>query len=225
MPDSPTHQKSSSLRFRRKRDAIMQGAAEQFLKHGYLSSSVDNIAAAAGVSKQTVYKHFGDKETLFTEFVVDITKRSGKPYHDAVADLRSAGNSAEALRALARTLIGTVLEPTVLRLRRLIISEVERFPKLGQYYFDEGPGRGIEALAELFLEYREKGLLHFDDARNAAAHFTWLVISSPLNMVMLLGEHGRPSSEEIELVIDDAIRIFLAAHGTKTLLRGYASGR
>ena len=215
MPDESSNKKPQSAQYLRKHEAILRGAAEQFLQHGFVGTSVDNIAAAAGVSKQTVYTHFGDKETLFTDVVVDITTRFGEPYKEAVAKSRTVTDMAESLGELARGLFGTVLAPGVLRLRRLVISEVERFPELGQEYFDKGPGRGIAVLADLFSDYRESGLLDFDDADKAAAHFTWLVVSVPLNMIMLLGEDARPSPEEAEILIDDAVRIFLAAYASR----------
>ena len=55
----------------RKRKAILQAAATLFLRNGYLGTSMDEIAALAGVSKQTVYKHFGDKQELLLAIVND----------------------------------------------------------------------------------------------------------------------------------------------------------
>ena len=53
----------------RKRRAILAAAATVFLQKGYLGTSMDEVAALASVSKQTVYKHFSDKERLFAEIV------------------------------------------------------------------------------------------------------------------------------------------------------------
>jgi len=53
----------------RKRRAIVEAATTVFLRNGYLGTSMDEIAALAGVSKQTVYKHFTDKERLFSQIV------------------------------------------------------------------------------------------------------------------------------------------------------------
>src|SRR5437588_46985 len=52
-----------------KRDAILDGAWGVFLKHGYALATMDEIAAAAGVSKRTVYDHFPSKEQLFGAIV------------------------------------------------------------------------------------------------------------------------------------------------------------
>ncbi|AIL08763.1 TetR/AcrR family transcriptional regulator [Stenotrophomonas maltophilia] len=52
-----------------KRAAILEAAKVLFIEQGYTGVSMDAIAAQAGVSKLTVYSHFGDKETLFSEAV------------------------------------------------------------------------------------------------------------------------------------------------------------
>ncbi len=57
----------------RKRKAIMAAATQVFLAKGYLGTTIDEIAALAAVSKQTVYKNFGDKEQLFAEIVLATT--------------------------------------------------------------------------------------------------------------------------------------------------------
>jgi len=51
---------------------ILKGALSQFLEYGYLGTSMDKIAYHAGVSKQTLYSHFGDKETLFKALIYEV---------------------------------------------------------------------------------------------------------------------------------------------------------
>ena len=71
--DAPAEPRTS-----RKRRAILQAATTVFLRKGYVGTSMDEIAALATVSKQTVYKHFADKETLFSELVAErVTRRAG----------------------------------------------------------------------------------------------------------------------------------------------------
>ncbi len=60
----------------RKRQAIMEAATALFLRDGYRNTSMDQVAADAAVSKQTVYKHFADKEQLFREIVLGVTGNS-----------------------------------------------------------------------------------------------------------------------------------------------------
>jgi TetR/AcrR family transcriptional regulator, mexJK operon transcriptional repressor len=54
----------------RKRAAVLDAAGQVFLAKGYVGTSMDEIAVVAAVSKQTVYKHFVDKETLFHELIM-----------------------------------------------------------------------------------------------------------------------------------------------------------
>src|SRR5262245_14279457 len=62
-----------SGRSARKRKVIMEAATRAFLRQGYLGTSMDEVAAQAAVSKQTVYKHFSDKKRLFADIVNDTT--------------------------------------------------------------------------------------------------------------------------------------------------------
>src|SRR5580692_7296820 len=69
---------SGGRRSARKRQAIMDAATTLFLRDGYRSTSMDQVAADAVVSKPTVYSHFEDKEQLFREIVLGVTANSEK---------------------------------------------------------------------------------------------------------------------------------------------------
>src|SRR3954454_24296183 len=86
----------------RKRKAIVGAATTTFLKKGYLGTSMDEIAALAGVSKQTVYKHFADKERLFSEVVISTVNEASDPVRDEVLELQDSGDLEADLRDLAR---------------------------------------------------------------------------------------------------------------------------
>src|ERR1700720_600831 len=94
----------------RKHREIVEAAAEVFLRQGYLGTSMDEIAARAGVSKQTVYKHFVDKERLFVEIVVATVDEISDPVHDEVLQLiDSPGHDLEReLGELGRRLLARV---------------------------------------------------------------------------------------------------------------------
>jgi TetR/AcrR family transcriptional repressor of mexJK operon len=80
------------------------------------------------------------------------------------------------------------MEPRLLQLRRLVIGESDRFPQLSRLFYERGPGRTIDALATIFERLASRGVLELDNPRLAAAHFNWLVMSTPLNQAMLLGD-------------------------------------
>ena len=91
----------------RKRKAILEAATTLFLRNGYLGTSMDEIAALARVSKQTVYKAFSGKESLFSEIVISAVNEAADPVHASVLELRGhrrhRGGSPRVRAAVART--------------------------------------------------------------------------------------------------------------------------
>ncbi|HKC29328.1 MAG TPA: TetR/AcrR family transcriptional regulator [Jatrophihabitans sp.] len=197
----------------RKRRAILDAATAAFLEQGYRGTSMDSIAAAAQVSKQTVYKHFNDKERLFTELIAATVQEASDPVHAEVRRLADTGRLEDDLRDLARRLLRLVLQPSVMRLRRLVIAEAKQFPELGRVFYELGPGRTIAALTQTFSELAGQGRLRIDDPKVAAAQFNWLVMAAPLNEAMLLGKDEPPSARDVRRWADNGVRTFLAAFG------------
>jgi TetR/AcrR family transcriptional repressor of mexJK operon len=197
----------------RKRRAILEAATAVFLRNGYVGTSMDEVAARAGVSKQTVYRHFADKEALFAEIVLSTIDQVGVPFYAGLPALGDTEDLERDLRDLARRLIRVVMQPRLLQLRRLVIAEAARFPALARSYYERGPGRTAETLAASFRELAARGLLRLDDPLVAARHFVWSVLSIPLNEVMLSGEDERFSAAELEGFADAGVHAFLWGHG------------
>ncbi len=197
----------------RKRESILEAATAVFLRNGYVGTSMDEIAARAGVSKQTVYKHFADKEGLFVELVTTTVRAASDPVHEEVLSLQDTGDLEVDLRDLARRQLAKVMQPQILQLRRLVIGEANRFPELGRTFYELGPGRTISALAAAFETLGARGVLRVDDAGLAAEHFNWLVISTPMNRAMLFGDDEPLAPTDFERFADAGVRVFLAAYG------------
>jgi AcrR family transcriptional regulator len=197
----------------RKRRAIIDAATAAFLEHGYRGTSMDAVAAAAGVSKQTVYQHFGDKQRLFRELIEATVQEASDPVYDEVRRLADSGRLENDLRDLARRLLTLVMQPRMLRLRRLVIAEARRFPELGRVFYEQGPGRTVSTLADAFAALAGQGRLRVPDPKLAATQFNWLVMSAPLNQAMLLGKDDALATREVNKVADSAVRMFLAAYG------------
>src|SRR3954447_19961280 len=126
-------------RTERKRTAITAAATTLFLRGGYRGTSMDEIAAAAGVSKQTLYKQFSGKERLFTGVVEAMVTAAGDPVHRAGRALEPTGDLEADLRALARQQLELVLQPSLMQLRRLVIAEAGRLPEPGRAFYELGP--------------------------------------------------------------------------------------
>ena len=196
----------------RKRGAIIEAATTVFLRNGYLGTTMDEIAALAHVSKQTVYKHFADKERLFSEIVTAKVDEIADPNTDEVLKLADTDDLERDLRRFARRQLRGVMDPRLLQLRRLVIGESGRFPQLGRLFYERGPGRTIDGLATVFERLASRGVLGLDDPRLAATHFNWLVMSIPLNQAMLLGEDEPATPTQLNRYADAGVRTFLAAH-------------
>jgi TetR/AcrR family transcriptional repressor of mexJK operon len=206
----------SQTRSKRKRASIVTAATNVFLEKGYLGTSMEEIATLAAVSKQTVYKHFADKERLFSEIVTNTVNVAADRVHADVEGLAECVDIGRALREVARRQLRLVMQPRVLKLRRLVIAEASRFPELGRAFYERGPARTITALTNAFGLLAARGLLTIDDAQLAAAHFNWLVMSIPLNRAMLLGEDTTPNTKDLYHYADAGVRAFLSAYGTSS---------
>ena len=196
----------------RKRRAIVEAATTVFLRNGYLGTSMDEIAALAGVSKQTVYKHFADKTGLFAEIVSSTVDEASETVHGEVLKLEDSGDVAADLGDLARRQLAAVMQPRLLQLRRLVIGESGRFPELGRVFYERGPGRTVAALAATFERLDARGVLDLDDPLLAAQHFNWLIMSIPVNQAMLLGDDEPPTPADLNRYADAGVDAFLAAY-------------
>lgn len=200
----------------RKREAILAAARTLFLRHGYQGTSMDEVAALAAVSKQTLYKQFTDKELLFTEIVLGTLDEAGGPFLAEVDALAATEDLATDLRTLARCYLTAVLRPEVLRLRRMVIGEAHRLRELAGAYYDRAPERTMAGLADCFDRLAGRGLLRAADPELAASHFAFLVLGRPLDRALFLGEDVVPGVTELHRLADAATDVFLAAYGKST---------
>jgi TetR/AcrR family transcriptional repressor of mexJK operon len=192
---------------------IREAATELFLRNGYLGTSMDEIAAQAGVSKQTVYTHFADKERLFTELVLGNTGRADE-FVAVMTDLLDRSDDLERdLRDLGRRYVRSVIQPQVLRLRRLVIGEAGRFPDLARTYYERVPERVIGTLASCLARLAERGLLRVDDPPLAARHLVALILWAPLDRGMFIAGDEAPDPAALDRVADAGVGVFLAAYG------------
>ncbi|WP_423760439.1 TetR/AcrR family transcriptional regulator [Burkholderia sp. NLJ2] len=155
---------------RRKRSAILDGAKTVFLSQGFGLATMDDVATAAGVGKQTVYRHFKSKEALFVGLVTSMCAQVGGVLAGAL-DAQSDGSPEDELRELGWALAQILIAQDNLRLYRAIVAEAERLPELGQVFYENG-AKVVRAFAAKILRKR------FDESTAAlrAATFVQLVL-------------------------------------------------
>jgi len=199
----------------RKHREIVAAATAAFVDNGYDGTSMDEIAASAGVSKQTVYKHFTDKESLFSEIVLATTGRATGIVQLVTESLADTDDLARDLGRLARQFVTVLMDPQVLRLRRLVISSAARFPELGRTWYAQGFERALAAMASAFADLDARGVLHADDPELAADHFVGLLLWIPINKAMFTGDDDYGASADLDRYADAAVAAFLRAYGRR----------
>jgi TetR/AcrR family transcriptional repressor of mexJK operon len=201
----------AKTRQERTRDAILDAAAALFLRNGFLGANMDEIAAVADVSKQTIYAHFHSKEALFLDVVRGLTGVAGDVHQEQVAEPLDDRPIGDYLQEFAELQLTIVMTPRLMQLRRLVIGEVERFPELGKALHALGPQRSINRLSRAFAHYRRLGQIKADDFEAAASFFNWLVMGGPVNDAMLLGDAAILPAKACRTHAQESVRIFLAA--------------
>jgi TetR/AcrR family transcriptional repressor of mexJK operon len=212
----PPEPEDAAVRAARKRAQIQRAAIGPFLQHGYAGTGIDDIAAAARISKQTLYKHFAGKEELFLSIIHDtVGQVLDALFHRIDTRLDSTADLDEELLALASRYIRLIMRPELLALRRLVIGEAGRFPQIGDVWWREGPARFTGELAPQLKRLADQGILTIDDPDLAAAQFNWLVLSIPLNAAMFCPSREF-STEELDDHAAAGVRTFLAAYRPST---------
>ncbi|HEY7262263.1 MAG TPA: TetR/AcrR family transcriptional regulator [Trebonia sp.] len=196
----------------RKRRAVIDAATTMFLRHGYLGTSMDQIAAFAAVSKPTVYKFFPDKEQLLTAIVTETLDQASTPLLTELSQLAESDRLAGDLRELARRYLTTVTQPPVLQLRRLVIGASHQLPGLARTYYEQAPEQTLRALAGCFRRLADRGLLRLTDPGQAAAHFAFLVLGRALDKSLFCGDQPFTQAE-LAAQADAGASAFLAAYG------------
>ena len=129
---------------------VDHGTAEAvFARDGFAGASIDGIAAAAGVSRQTIYNHYGDKDSLFVAVVRDMTERANAGLFAMIAGFPDRPDDLEGeLVGFAQRLIANCISNRDSQaLRRLVEAEGERYPELFAEWREHGPGKSWALIA------------------------------------------------------------------------------
>lgn len=194
-----------------KRAAILAAAARLFIDRGYDATSMDAVAAEAGVSKLTVYNHFSDKENLFREAVAFVGEKY-LPHDVFVADRQAPVR--DQLHAIARAFLALVLSPESQAVHRMMAADARLSGQLGPMFYDAGPRRVLDQFQAFLAGSVAAGELDVPDLARAAEHFFVLLKGEALNRI-LWGCPGYCSHGDSEAHVDSVIDLFLRAYGPR----------
>ena len=190
-----THTSAAQL----KRAQILQGAWQIFLQNGYEGTSMDRVAATAGVSKITIYKHFQDKGGVFTALIEQVT---AERFQMVFGDLDFDEPPAIALRKLAKKLLDMLaIDDEYIAFLRLLIGESGRFPELAQLFIRALPQRVWALLSEYVTAHPELNSPH---PEATARIFVGSLISYVMTQKVLYGEAIAPIHQDV--LIDSLVR-------------------
>ena len=195
----------------RKYDQVLDGAREVFLVSGFEGASVDDIARAAGVSKATLYSYFPDKRLMFTAMAERECSRQASA---ALQVIDMTAPPALVLRQTAGRLIRIILSDFSQRIFRVCVAESDRFPELGQAFYDSGPALGRARITDYLRQAKARGEVAIEDFELAADQFAELC-KADLWTRAVFGIQNRFSDEEIDRVIEGAVTTFLARYGVR----------
>jgi TetR/AcrR family transcriptional regulator, regulator of autoinduction and epiphytic fitness len=196
--------------------AILDAARRLFLEAGYEGVNLDQVGRAAGVSRQTVYNQFGSKDAVFRA-VVD---RHWDAIRTEVAAVSapSLGLDADAenvLRRFAQSLLRFVHETDQIAFTRLVIAESRHLPWIAEAFYQAGKAPLVEAFAAVLAKLTERRLLTCDRPELAARQFMGLIQEFVIwPQVMAIGVESMGALSE-EVVVDEAVAVFLARYGLK----------
>ena len=187
---------------------ILDAALTVFAAQGYSGTTMDAVAAEAGVTKPTLYSYFPSKESLFQAMMLG----QRDLMLDVFAHPSPQGMVAD-LWSFAWTYADTVMRPDMLSLARLIIGEVSRFPEIGRAYQASGPDHLLRGIMRYLEDQREAGRLVFDDAELAAQDLWGLILSAPRTQALHMPD-AIPDRATLHRYITNGLRVFLKAYST-----------
>src|SRR6266508_471045 len=189
-----------------KRNAIHAAAQGLFLRNGFAGTSMDAIALAANVSKQTLYRYYQNKEALFVAVLEQLAlDHLAEPALLAVRDtpMGSRVMLEQALILWAQQSITHILQPAYVGLLRLLIAELPRFPQLGASFFQAVPQQGGAFLRTLLASAHSHDVIAVDDLEPAVRLLAGSLLTYVFSHGLLAadGVQQPPSAEQIAALV------------------------
>jgi TetR/AcrR family transcriptional repressor of mexJK operon len=191
-----------------KRAEILKAAGELFMLKGFAGTTMDDIAMAAGVSKLTVYNHFGTKEALFH----DVIKAKCEVHAGDDLFTRLPANNPEAeLFTVGRAFMDLIFSDDAIAMHRVIIADGQANPELAMMFYKAAP----EKLFERFAKYLERLELNHDlsfPEKIKAGKFFFGLFKGEPHMRTILGIPPKPSKKELDAFAKDCVDFYLRAY-------------
>ncbi|HHP7231148.1 MAG TPA: TetR/AcrR family transcriptional regulator [Xenococcaceae cyanobacterium] len=204
MSSNQQPENGKNRRFASKAKQILHGALPEFLKHGYTRTSMDKVAKSAGVSKQTLYSYYNDKNGLFTALIEEIAAER----FQLVGLQPLAGEPQQVLTELAYRYLDSISDRDNLNFMRLIIAESEQRPDLSRLFLSHVSQPASQSLTTYFQECRQ---LNFSDPEAIARIFIGALMHHILTEEIFYGKEIMPMAKE--RLVNNLVALVLGVSG------------
>lgn len=193
---------------RKRRDAMIEAAYKLFIDKGYMSVSVDEIIKVSRGSKSSLYKYFGNKEGILKAVIESLAEHMLREIHFEHASSRT---TREALERVGMVLVDLALSENAINQHRHAVSHAKALPDLAKLWYESGPKRTFDGLAEFLEKETAAGRLRIAKPAQAALLFAGMIIfHDNMRMLVCLPRSKRSKLKE---VVTEAVEVFLAAYG------------
>lgn len=152
---------------------ILEAAKLIFLRDGFDGANIDAIAAAAGISKKTIYSRFTSKEDVFEAVIVRFIEEN-VPTIDPQA--LQHGSIADRLYRIALAMLEAALSSDAIAARRIIVAQASRFPEFAHLMCDYGLSRFFPLIEDCLEHGNASGDIRISDIRQAGDLFLSVTI-------------------------------------------------
>jgi AcrR family transcriptional regulator len=195
---------------------IVDAAYELFVELGFQATTMDKVAQRAKISKLSIYRHFENKEALFS---AAITARCHQFAPQALSESID-GSAKDQLMAVGSSLLRTLLNPEVRGVEAMIMADKTNQESLSKLHYDAGPAHVIAQIEALLRQLHTKAVLEVPDPLQSARLFAALFKGSDLLLIARFDQARAVDDNEIESYCRSAVAMFLDAHGGN----GHAGG-
>jgi TetR/AcrR family transcriptional repressor of mexJK operon len=214
MPAAPAKTKARSGAPGRPKDlskgaAILDAAKKLFVEQGFEGVSMDQIAAEAGVSKLTVYSHFGDKETLFAEAAKAYCEQQlPNALFSDCGDLELR----DCLMQIGGAFVAMVMAPEAVAGHRILCTPQMAASPVPRMFWEAGPKRVQQMFADLLERHVARGELQVDDPARASSQF-FVLLKGDVHAREVFG--CQASQCDVRGHVQASVDMFLRAYGKR----------
>jgi AcrR family transcriptional regulator len=195
---------------------IVDTACELFMELGFQATTLDKVAQRAKISKLSIYRHFENKEALFS---AAITARCHQLAPEALFE-GVDGSAEEQLMAAGSSLLRSLLSPDVRSVEAMVMADKTNQQSLSKLFYEAGAVHVTAQIEALLRQLHGKALLNVPDPLQSARLFAALIKGSDLLIIARFDEAQAEDDREIESYCRSAVALFIAAHGGNDPVRG-----